>query len=88
MLPADGESVVDQTAFLEREDNIMGIEEVKAGIKELSVQDRRRVALYILELEKDHVSKTIGPQIAEDLNDVSKVVQDTVEKLKKLANKG
>lgn len=66
----------------------MEIEEIKAGIKNLSVQDRRKVALYILELEKDHVSKTIGPQLADDLNDVSKVVQDAVEKLKKFVNKG
>ncbi len=62
----------------------MGVEEIKAGIKELSPQDRRKVALYILELEKDHVTKTIGPQLEEDINDVTKVVQDAVEKLKKM----
>jgi len=65
----------------------MGIEEIKAGIRDLSVQDRRRVALYILELEKDHVSKTVGPQITKDLDDVSKVVQEAVEKLKKYVGK-
>lgn len=65
----------------------MGIEEIKVGIKDLSPQDRRKVALYILELEKDRVTKTIGPQIEEDINDVTKVVQETVEKLKKLVNK-
>ncbi len=65
----------------------MGIEEIKASIKELTPQERRKVALYILELEKDHVTKTIGPQLEEDLNDVTKVVQDAVEKLKKFVGK-
>ncbi len=66
----------------------MGIEEIKAGIKELTPQDRRKVALYILELEKDRVAKTIGPQLEEDLNDVTKVVQDAMEKLKKMVKGG
>ncbi len=65
----------------------MEIEEIKAAIKELSPQDRRKVALYILELEKEHVKKTMGPQLEEDLNDVSKVVQDAVEGLKKLVSR-
>jgi len=51
------------------------------------VQDRRKIALYILELEKDHVSKTVGPQLAKDVEDVSKVVQDALEKLKRFVNK-
>ena len=66
----------------------MGIEEIKSAIKDLSVQERRKVALYILELEKEHVSKTVGPQIAKDVEDVSKVVQDAIERLKKFVNKG
>jgi hypothetical protein len=66
----------------------VGIEEVKAAIKELSIEDRRKVALYILELEKEHARKTIGPQIAKDVDDVSKVVQDAFEKLKKFVKKG
>lgn len=65
----------------------MGIEEIKASIKELPPQDRRKIALYILELEKEHVSKTVGPQIAKDLDDVSKVVQEAVDKLKKFVGK-
>ncbi len=65
----------------------MGIEEIKAGIKELSPQERRKVALYILELEKEHVSQTIGPQLEEDLKDVTKVVQEAMEKLKKMVGK-
>jgi hypothetical protein len=65
----------------------MEIEELKTTIKSLSVQDRRKLALYILELEKEHVSKTVGPQIAKDVEDVSRVVQEALEKLKKYVNK-
>lgn len=65
----------------------MGIDEVKSAIRDLSISERRRVALYILELEKEHVQKTVGPQIAEDLDDVSKVVCEAIEKLKKFVNK-
>jgi hypothetical protein len=66
----------------------VGIEEIKAGIRELSVDERRKVALYILELEKEHAKKTIGPQIAKDVDDVSKVVQDAFDKLKKFVKNG
>ena len=62
----------------------MGIEEIKAAIKSLSVEDRRKIAVYILELERDHVQNTIGPQIAEDLEAFSRVIQDSVEKIKKM----
>ncbi|HMK39361.1 MAG TPA: hypothetical protein VK569_08475 [Bacteroidota bacterium] len=65
----------------------MGLEEIKTAIKALSVEDRRKVAVYILELERDHVQTTIGPQIAKDLEAFSKIVQDSVEKLKKIVNK-
>lgn len=65
----------------------MGIEEIKTAIKGLSVEDRRKVAVYILELERDHVQKTIGPQIAEDLEAFSKIVQDSVEKIRKMVHK-
>jgi hypothetical protein len=61
----------------------MGIEEIKAAIKILSVEDRRKVALYILDLERNHLQDTIGPQIAQDLESVSKVIQETVEKIKR-----
>jgi len=60
----------------------MGIEEITAAIKNLSTEDRRKIALYILELEKNHFKGTIGPQIAEDLESVSKVIQDAAEKIK------
>ncbi|HTP12021.1 MAG TPA: hypothetical protein VMM37_00250 [Bacteroidota bacterium] len=66
----------------------MEIEEIKAGVRELSVEDRRKVAVYILELEKEHAKKTIGPQIAKDVEDVSRVVQDAFEKLKKFVKNG
>ncbi len=66
----------------------MEIEEIKTTIKSLSVQERRKIALYILELEKEHVSNTVGPQIAKDVEDVSKIVQEAFEKLKKFVNKG
>ena len=65
----------------------MGIEEIKSSIKQLTVDERRKIALYILELEKEHVRTTIGPQISRDLEDVSKVIQEGMEKLKKFVNK-
>ncbi len=61
----------------------MGLEEIKAAIKGLSVEERRKVALYILELERDHLQDTIGPQIAQDLESVSRAIQDTVDRIKK-----
>ena len=60
----------------------MELEEIKVAIKGLTAEDRRKVARYILELEKQHVQETIGPQIAEDLDAVSKVVHDAVETIK------
>ncbi|HEY6952052.1 MAG TPA: hypothetical protein VI758_06570 [Bacteroidota bacterium] len=65
----------------------MDIEEIKAAVKSLSTQERRKVALYILELEKEHVSKTVGPQIAKDVDDVSRVIQEALDKVKKFVNK-
>jgi len=61
----------------------MGIEEIKAAISSLTVEDRRKVALYILDLEKRHLQGTLGPQLAEDLTAFTKVVQDAVEKIKR-----
>ena len=65
----------------------MILEEVKTAIRSLPVAERRKVALFILELEKEHMQKTVGPQIAEDLDDVSKVVREAIDKLKKFVNK-
>ena len=60
----------------------MTLDEITAAIKGLSVEDRRKVALYILGLEKEHIKGTIGPQIADDLESVSRVIQDAAEKIK------
>jgi hypothetical protein len=60
----------------------MQMEEIKAAIKGLTIEERRKVALYILELEKDHFKGTVGPQIAEDLEGVSRVIQETAEKIR------
>ncbi len=65
----------------------MGLEEVKAEVRNLSVEERRKIALYVLELEKEHVQKTVGPKIAEDLDAFSKVVQEGIEKLKNFVNR-
>ena len=65
----------------------MGLEEVKSAVKNLTAAERRKVALYILELEKEHLQSTIGPQLAEDLEGVSRVLQDAIQRLKKFGNK-
>jgi DNA-directed RNA polymerase specialized sigma subunit len=64
----------------------MQLEEIKSAIKNLPAKERRQIAVYILELEKEHVQKNIGPQIAEDVDAVSRVVQDALQKLKKLVD--
>ena len=61
----------------------MTLDELKSAVKTLSVEERRKVALYILELEKEHLQEKVGPQIAEDLDSVSKVLQETFQKIKK-----
>ena len=60
----------------------MNLESLKAEIQSLAAEDRRKLVLFILELEKDHFQKNVGSQIAEDLEGFSKVVQDAAEKLK------
>jgi hypothetical protein len=62
----------------------MELDELKALIKNLSVEDRRKIALYILELEKEHIEAKVGPQIKEDLEGLSKVMQETFQKIKKV----
>jgi hypothetical protein len=64
----------------------MQLEEIKSAIKNLHAKERRQIAMYILEIEKEHVQKNIGPQIAEDVDAVSKVVQDVLQKLKKFVD--
>jgi len=61
----------------------MGLDEVKLAIKDLSADERRKVALFILDLERQHLQGTIGPQITEDLDAFTRVVQDTVDRIKR-----
>ena len=66
----------------------MTIDEIKSAIKDLPATERRKVALYILELEKDYISGKVGPQVQEDLDAVSKLVQGAIEKLKNVMKEG
>lgn len=66
----------------------MELDELKSVIKGLNVEERRKLAMYILELEKNHLQATLGPQIAEDIDGVSRVLQDAVEKIKKSVKSG
>ncbi len=61
----------------------MTLDEVKFAVRLMTPEDRRKVALFVLELEKDHFQENVGPQIAEDLKGFTKVVQETVDKIKK-----
>ena len=65
----------------------VNIDEIKSAIKALTPDERRKVALFILELEKEHIQKTVGPQIAEGLDTASKAFQEAIEKLKKFVGK-
>jgi hypothetical protein len=65
----------------------MVLDEIKTAVKNLTAEDRRKIALYILDLEKQHFQGTVGPQLLEDLNAFAKVVQDAVEKIKKHVEK-
>ncbi len=66
----------------------MDLEGLKNTVRDLSAEDRRKLALYILELEKDHFQKNIGSQIAEDMEGFSKVIQESAEKIKKTLKDG
>jgi hypothetical protein len=61
----------------------MDLDALKAEVRTLAPEDRRKLALYILELEKDHFRDNVGPQITQDLEGVGKVLQETFEKIKK-----
>jgi len=65
----------------------MVLDEIKEAVRNLTAEDRRKVALYILDLEKQHLQGTIGPQLVEDLNALTKVVQEAIEKIKKHVEK-
>jgi len=60
----------------------MTLDELKAQVKTLTPEERRKLALYILELEKDHFKDNVAPQISEDLEGVRKVLQETFEKIR------
>ncbi len=62
----------------------MELEQLKSAVKDLGTEDRRKLALFILELEKQHLQDKVGPQIKEDVDALSKVVQDAADRLKKL----
>jgi hypothetical protein len=61
----------------------MTLDEVKAAVRVMPPEERRKVALYVLELEKDNFQENVGPQIAEDFKAFTKVVQESVDKIKK-----
>ena len=61
----------------------MTLEELKTTIRTLPAQDRRRLALFILELEKDYVRDTVGPQISEDLDSVKRALQEAIDNIKR-----
>ncbi len=62
----------------------MELEQLKSAVKDLGTEDRRKLALFILELEKQHLQDKVGPQIKEDVDALSKVVQHAADRLKKL----
>lgn len=61
----------------------MDLELLKREIEALGAEERRKLALFILELEKDHFQKNVGSQLAEDIEGFSRAVQDAAEKVKK-----
>lgn len=65
----------------------MTLEEAKGVVRDLTPEERRKIALYVLELEKDSFKTRMGPHIAEELDGFSRLVQDGIEKLKNVVNK-
>ena len=63
--------------------NGVEIDEIKAAIKSLTTDERRRIALYILELEKEDVQKSFVPPIVHDLENVLKVLQEAIDRFKR-----
>ncbi len=60
----------------------MTLDEIKTAIRDLAPRDRRAIALYILELEKDAIRDTVGPQVSEDLDAVRKALLDAFDRIK------
>ena len=61
----------------------MTLDQLKAEIQALSKEDRRKLAVFILDLEKQYVQDTVGPQLREDLEGLTKAAQDAMEKISK-----
>ena len=61
----------------------MTFEELKTSIRALPAEERRRLALFILDLEKDHIRDTVGPQISEDLDSLKRALQEAIDKIKR-----
>jgi hypothetical protein len=59
------------------------LDEVKSAVRTLSPADRRKLALFILELEKEHLETTVGPQFTEDLEAFVRVMEESAAKVKK-----
>jgi hypothetical protein len=62
---------------------MMTLEQLKTEVQGLSKEDRRKLGTYILELEKQYFQETVGPQLREDLDGLTKVAQETIEKVSK-----
>ena len=65
----------------------MDVEQIKSAIAALPADQRRKVALFILQLEKDHFEAAVGPQIKEDIDSASKAFQEAMDRLKKFIGK-
>jgi hypothetical protein len=61
----------------------MTLDQLKAEIQALPKEDRRKLAVFILDLEKQYVQDTVGPQLREDLEGLTKAAQDAMEKISK-----
>lgn len=59
----------------------MTLDQIKTEIQALPKEDRRKLALYILDLEKQYVQDTVGPQLREDLEGLTKAAQDAVDRI-------
>ncbi len=62
----------------------MNLDEIKSVVRQLGKDDRRKLALYILDLEKQGLQQSLGPQIADDIDAFGRVIQDAVEKIKRV----
>jgi hypothetical protein len=60
----------------------MTLDDVKTAVRGLSPEERRKVLLYVLELEKDHIRDHVAPQVMEDLEGITRAAQEAFEKIK------